>query len=163
MCTLEVPPRARSRPRALSRARRSRPRPRRADASFVLCLSLSRSHARDSRVSFRFMSFHSSPAAAVGRRMDALGPLSRGDDEDEDADDAFVRVSSLVWIVVSRLDAQRSNIEMEDDQRVAAARATPIHPSAATDVRGKASGGASEGGTARRGGWIDRAGYGWVR
>ena len=77
MCTLEVPPRARSRPRALSRARRSRPRPRRADASFVLCLSLSRSHARDSRVSFRFMSFHSSPAAAVGRRMDALGPLSR--------------------------------------------------------------------------------------
>ena len=54
MCTLEVPPRARSRPRALSRARRSRPRPRRADASFVLCLSLAFARAGFTR----FVSCH---------------------------------------------------------------------------------------------------------
>ena len=59
MCTLEVPPRARSRPRALSRARRSRPRPRRADASFVLCLSLSLAFARAGFArAFRFVSCH---------------------------------------------------------------------------------------------------------
>ena len=138
MCTLEVPPRARSRPRALSRARRSRPRPRRADASFVLCLSLSRSHARDSRVSFHVISF---VPGGGGRWTNgcARTSLARGDDEDEDADDAFVRVSSLVWIVVSRLDARAlENIETEEDDDAGWRRRGrfSIRPERVTDVRG---------------------------
>ena len=148
MCTLEVPPRARSRSRALSRARRSRPRPRRADASFVLCLSLSRVrtrgiHARDSRT--RFVSFHviSFVPGGGGRSPNgcARTSLARGDDEDEDADDAFVRVSSLVWIVVSRRDARAlEDIETEEEDDDAAGRRRrgrfSIRPERVADVRG---------------------------
>ena len=142
MCTLEVPHRARSRSRALSRARRSRPRPRRADASFVLCLSLSRVRTRGIRA-FRFVSFHviSFVPGGGGRSTNgcARTSLARGDDEDEDADDAFVRVSSLVWIVVSRLDARAlENIETEEDDDAGRRRRGrfSIRPERVTDVRG---------------------------
>ena len=144
MCTLEVPPRARSRSRTLSRARRSRPRPRRADASFVLCLSLSRVRTRGIHA-FRFVSFHviSFVPGGGGRSTNgcARTSLARGDDEDEDADDAFVRVSSLVWIVVSRRDARAlENIETEEEDDDAAGRRRrgrfSIRPERVADVRG---------------------------
>ncbi len=146
-------------PRSLARARgpaHSLARARdldldRADASFILCLSLSRSRARDSRaftcVSFHFVSFHCiRPRRRSVERTNgcARTSLARGDDADEDADDAFVRVSSFVWLVVSRRDARaldedEEDVETEEDDDAAGGRRRgrfSIRPERVADVRG---------------------------
>ena len=107
----------------------------------VRSLSLSLAFARAGFT--RFVSFHviSFVPGGGGRSPNgcARTSLARGDDEDEDADDAFVRVSSLVWIVVSRLDARAlENIETEEDDDAGWRRRGrfSIRPERVTDVRG---------------------------
>ncbi len=141
MCTLEVPHRARSRSRTLSLARaRDLDLDARTRRSFSV--SLSRSHARDSRVSFHVISF---VPGGGGRWTNgcARTSLARGDDADEDADDAFVRVSSFVWLVVSRRDARALDEDEEDIETEDAAAAGrrrrgrfSIRPERVADVRG---------------------------
>ena len=138
MCTsrsrpapLEAPPLARA---ALATSTSTRGR-------VVRSLSLSLAFARAGFT--RFVSFHviSFVPGGGGRSPNgcARTSLARGDDEDEDADDAFVRVSSLVWIVVSRLDARAlENIETEEDDDAGWRRRGrfSIRPERVTDVRG---------------------------
>ena len=140
MCTLEVPPRARSSaPRTRARAALATSTSTR--GRVVRSLSLSLAFARAGFT--RFVSFHviSFVPGGGGRSPNgcARTSLARGDDEDEDADDAFVRVSSLVWIVVSRLDARAlENIETEEDDDAGWRRRGrfSIRPERVTDVRG---------------------------
>ena len=138
-------PRALEVPRTLARAALATSTSTRGRVVRSLSLSLSRSHARDSRVSFRFVPFHviSFVPGGGGRSPNGCARISlaRGDDEDEDADDAFVRVSSLVWIVVSRRDARAlENIETEEEDDDDAGRRRrgrfSIRPERVTDVRG---------------------------
>ena len=109
-------------------------------------VSLSRVRTRGIHA-FRFVSFHviSFVPGGGGRSPNgcARTSLARGDDadEDEDADDAFVRVSSLVWIVVSRRDARAlEDIETEEKDDDAAGRRRrgrfSIRPERVADVRG---------------------------
>ena len=133
-------PRALEVPRTLARAALATSTSTRGRVVRSLSLSLSRSHARDSRVSFHVISF---VPGGGGRSPNgcARTSLARGDDEDEDADDAFVRVSSLVWIVVSRRDARAlENIETEEDDDDDAGRRRrgrfSIRPERVADVRG---------------------------
>ena len=152
-------PRALEVPRTLARAALATSTSTRGRVVRSLSLSLSRSHARDSRVSFRFMSFHSSPAAAVGRRMDALGPLSR-------AVMTKTKTPTTRSSASLRSSGSSSRVAMRERSRTSRRRRTTtttrvgggegdfqFDPSALPTFGGKASGGASEGGgTARRGG-----------
>ena len=132
-------PRALEAPRTLARAALATSTSTR--GRFVRSLSLSLAFARAGFT--RFVSFHviSFVPGGGGRSPNgcARTSLARGDDEDEDADDAFVRVSSLVWIVVSRLDARAlENIETEEDDDAGWRRRGrfSIRPERVTDVRG---------------------------
>ena len=133
-------PRALEAPRTLARAALATSTSTR--GRVVRSLSLSLAFARAGFT--RFVSFHviSFVPGGGGRSPNgcARTSLARGDDEDEDADDAFVRVSSLVWIVVSRLDARAlENIETEEDDDDAGRRRRgrfSIRPERVTDVRG---------------------------
>ena len=111
-------------------------------AHVVRSLSLSRVRTRGIHArtrAFLFFSFHS--AAAVGRSANgyARTSLARDDDADEDADDAFVRVSSRV---VSRRDARalgEDEDERETDDDAAGRRRRgrfSIRPERVADVRG---------------------------
>ena len=145
MCTLEVPHCARSRSRTLSLSRaRDLDLDARTRRSFSV--SLSRVRARGIHA-FRFISFHfiAFVPGGGGRWTNgcARTSLARGDDADEDADDAFVRFSSLVWIVVSRRDARALDEDEEDIETEAAAAAGrrrrgrfSIRPERVADVRG---------------------------
>lgn len=132
-------PRALEAPRTLARAALATSTSTR--GRVVRSLSLSLAFARAGFT--RFVSFHviSFVPGGGGRSPNgcARTSLARGDDEDEDADDAFVRVSSLVWIVVSRLDARAlENIETEEDDDAGWRRRGrfSIRPERVTDVRG---------------------------
>ena len=116
-------PRALEAPRTLARAALAPSTSTR--GRVVRSLSLSLAFARAGFT--RFVSFHviSFVPGGGGRSPNgcARTSLARGDDEDEDADDAFVRVSSLVWIVVSRRDARAlEDIETEEKDDDAAGR-----------------------------------------
>ena len=120
--------RTRSRPRLDARTRRS------------FSVSLSRSHAWDSSAHARAHSFHFiRPRRRRSTNGYARTSLARGDDADEDADDAFVRVSSLV---VSRRDARalgEDEDERETDDDAAGRRRRgrfSIRPERIADVRG---------------------------
>ena len=132
-------PRALEAPRTLARAALATSTSTR--GRVVRSLSLSLAFARAGFT--RFVSFHviSFVPGGGGRSPNgcARTSLARGDDEDEDADDAFVRVSSLVWIVVSRLDARAlENIETEEDDDAGWRRRGrfSVRPERVTDVRG---------------------------
>ena len=134
-------PRALEAPRTLARAALATSTSTR--GRVVRSLSLSLAFARAGFT--RFVSFHviSFVPGGGGRSPNgcARTSLARGDDEDEDADDAFVRVSSLVWIVVSRRDARAlENIETEEDDDDDAGRRRrgrfSIRPERVADVRG---------------------------
>ena len=134
-------PRALEVPRTLARAALATSTSTR--GRVVRSLSLSLAFARAGFT--RFVSFHviSFVPGGGGRSPNgcARTSLARGDDEDEDADDAFVRVSSLVWIVVSRRDARAlENIETEEEDDDDAGRRRrgrfSIRPERVADVRG---------------------------
>ena len=132
-------PRALEAPRTLARAALATSTSTR--GRVVRSLSLSLAFARAGFT--RFVSFHVISVVPGGGGRSPNGcartSLARGDDEDEDADDAFVRVSSLVWIVVSRLDARAlENIETEEDDDAGWRRRGrfSIRPERVTDVRG---------------------------
>ena len=132
---------ARARGPAHSRARGARDLDLDARTRRSFSVSLSLAFARAGFT--RFVPFHviSFVPGGGGRSPNGCARISlaRGDDEDEDADDAFVRVSSLVWIVVSRRDARAlENIETEEDDDAGWRRRGrfSIRPERVTDVRG---------------------------
>ena len=128
---------------SLSRGARDLDLDARTRRSFSVSLSLAFARAGFTRfVSFHVISF---VPGGGGRSPNGCARISlaRGDDEDEDADDAFVRVSSLVWIVVSRRDARaldedEEDIETEDDAAAGRRRRGrfSIRPERVADVRG---------------------------